>query len=158
MIGLLTSMVLAFSMHAHHTSVCDITYNEQNETIEIVQRVFVEDLEHALIESSDVQVNLYSDDNTAVSVHLERYIGEQLSISSDDTDYPQTWIGYKIEGAFLKMFIEVPVGRPNEIKIGNRLFLRTHHGQENVIHFTMNDVTLTQVCTKQQMEVVFKME
>lgn len=156
MIGFLTTLALAFSLHAHHTSVCDISYNKENETIEVVQRVFIEDLEHALTASSDEHIDLYSDDNAAVSEHLKKYMSEQLSISAGDTDSPQNWVGYKIDGAYLKIFVEVPVGKPSEIKVENRLFISTHHGQENVIHFTANNVTLTQVCTAHQKEVVFK--
>ena len=157
MIKLFTAGLLSLVLHTHNTSVCDIAYNAKNETLEVVQQVFIEDLEHTLTEINALRIDVYGDDKTVVEKYLKQFMEEHLSFSADGQEFTQKWVGYKIDRGYLKMFVEVPVGHIHTLTVGNTIFLKSHGAQENIVHLKSGGITKSGVCRKGHETVTFEL-
>ena len=155
MINFLAAVLLSITYHAHHISVCEVTYKQNTNTLEVVQQVFADDLEsYVKLKTNnpnfDIRYNLET--NSEV---IKKFALDFFKIKLNNTHVDFEWVGYKIVDNDMKLFFEYKNIEGERLVISNSIFIDYLHGQENVIHFLKDNSKQTKVCTKSNREVSF---
>jgi len=137
---LIISLLSSFS-HPFHVSVCDIDFSQASKSIQVSQRVFIDDLEKVL--SKKYQINLIIDDKSQAAVRdslIEAYIFENLQLLVDGKSKKRVYIGNEIEEDGMWCYIEYEgVKKFSSLEVRSTVFLETFEDQANIIHFKYND-------------------
>lgn len=134
------SAVLAF--HPIHVSVTEITYDESEKELEIISRIFVDDLEAAIRNAKNKpDLNLREPGN---STRLDQLIGEYLQqhfkISLDGKPQTVLYLGHEFESEAMLCYIQVKnVKKWNIVEIHNSVITELHDDQSNMVHVTVRD-------------------
>lgn len=141
---LFTSLILSLfftPIHPFHVSVCEINFKEETGSIQVSQRVFIDDLEQALNER--FSTNLVIDDESTGILRdslIQIYILENITILIDGKEKNRTYIGNEIEDDALWSYIEYTgIQKLDTLDIRNTILLDIFDDQANIIHFTAGD-------------------
>ena len=132
--------LFAFSMHPLHISVTDIEYDEKAKSLEIMSRIFMDDLELTMRNRLN-QPNL---DIMAQGKKLDEmmaaYFGEKLRITLDNKLQKVIYLGHEADGDTYIFYIEVPnIRRWKNIRVSNTALMETHGDQSNLVHVKVRD-------------------
>lgn len=132
-------LVVFFGWLAHpfHVSVCDIEVNQKNSSLEISQRIFLDDLEMALRkkpgwEKLDV---MDPSDPKGFDALMKDYIRGNVEVSVNGKSRAYAYLGHEREGDALWCYMEVKdVGQIELIEVKNTILLETYDDQINLVH------------------------
>ncbi|MCR9173621.1 MAG: hypothetical protein NXI10_14055 [bacterium] len=155
MINILTAPLLSLFLHAHHISVCEMTYKEDSKTLEITQQVFADDIELFIKRESGNETFDIRAEEDQVQKYLQNFIEKHIVINLDGTSLSQHWIAYKIDGNDVRFFIELKDVTGSQLSVTNTIFLEMLGGQVNVIHFHDKEERKTKVCSQEKKTVFF---
>ena len=143
MINSLPVIISLFSylIHPFHVSVCDVDFNEEAKSIQLSQRIFLDDLEQTLNEK--YRVNLVIDDELSKVYRdslIKVYLFESLQVSIDGKEKKGIYIGNEIEDEAMWCYIEFKgIKKFKSLKIKSSVLIETFEDQANIIHFTYGD-------------------
>jgi hypothetical protein len=126
---------LLLFLHPYHVSVCDVIVNREAKSIQVAQRIFVDDLEIALRKSSkDHAFHLFSDSSQVQKV-LSAYVEAHFSLKINGTEASLVFLGYELEDDVLWCYLEAGLEDPlTSIEITNTLLFSTFRDQQNILH------------------------
>ena len=139
MINFLAVVVSLFLslVHDFHVSVCDVEFNEQSKSIQVSQRIFLNDFEQAL--NKKFGVNLIIDDEATIAFRdslIQVYLFEHIKISVDGKEKKRVFIGSEIEEDAIWCYIEYTgVKKFKSLTITSTVLLETFKDQANIIYF-----------------------
>jgi hypothetical protein len=140
----ITSLLLALSFYLHpiHVSVTEIEFDEKDAALEIMMRVFVDDLELSLrnsLKKPELDI-LNPNDGTSTDELVGEYLRQHFKISLDNKLQKTTYIGHEQEADAFILYIEAPdVKKWNTITIHNDIIMATHEDQSNIVHVYVKD-------------------
>lgn len=146
-LGLFFAFILctsgAFSNTEHDTylSVTEINYNEQESSMQIVSRVFIDDLENVLKMRYQQEVSLgYEEDLEAHSSLISRYLEAKLNLWVNGKQVRLKYLGGKFDADQVVMFIEISgVKEPRQVKVENLILTDLFDSQKNIVHVKKGD-------------------
>ncbi len=133
---------LGLILHPFHMSVCDIEHNAENKSLEIAQRIFIDDLEVGLKKFHNLEsVETYKPkDPQKLDSLISAYILSKLSIVVDNKEMILNYLGSEIEGEARWCYIEVEgVEAVKSVEVTNLILLESFDDQENIVHVKAND-------------------
>lgn len=147
------------SEHPFHVSVCDITYNSDDQHLKISVRVFLDDLELTLRNHTgepklDIMVPERWED---VQHHTGQYLLKNLTISTTETPLDIKYIGSEIEVDVLWAYLEVkdlPTFDAMTVRFTN--MLEIYSDQENLVHIRRDGVVRSLRLNEKKKEGVLK--
>ena len=109
--ALLLTIVLLSSFaakdHETYLSVTEIEYNKEQKSLQIISRVFIDDLEDVLSKRYQQEVSLsYKKDLKLNKDLIEKYINKKLSIAINDESQKLKLLGSKFDADQIVLFIE----------------------------------------------------
>lgn len=138
--ALLLTLVLlcSASIKAHETylSVTEIEYKKDQKSLQIISRVFIDDLEDVLSKRYQKDVSLsYKEDLELNKDLIERYINKKLSISVNGEVRKLKLLGSKFDADQIVMFIEgVNIEDFHNITVENLILTDLFDSQKNIVH------------------------
>jgi hypothetical protein len=138
-------------VHPLHVSVADIVYDEKEKELEIVMRIFIDDLELSIRNQTKKQeLNLLAPNGGETTDELvSAYLKEHLIISLDSKLQNTKYLGYEIEDLALVCYIQVSnVKKWSNIEVRNDIIMETHDDQSNLVHVTVKGKVLSMRLTK----------
>ena len=127
--------------HPFHVSVCDVDFNVESKSIQLSQRIFLDDLEQAL--NKKFEINLIIDDESTKAHRdslIQVYLFESINLSVDGKEKKRVYIGNEIEDDALWCYIEYTgIENFKSLKITSTILIETFEDQANIIHFTYGD-------------------
>lgn len=135
-------LAVFFSLHPIHVSVTEIEYDEKDRALEIMMRVFVDDLELTLRESfSDPALDVLDPaNNKRVDELVAKYLADHFKITLDNKPQQAHYLGREREGEAFIFYVEVRnVSKWNTITVRNEVIMGTYDDQSNIIHVYVND-------------------
>jgi hypothetical protein len=135
-------ITVVFCLHPIHVSVTEIEFDKKDAALEIMMRVFTDDLELTLRNSlNNPELDIL---NPAAGVNVDALIGDYLTdhfkISLDNKAQQVKYLGHEREGDAMIFFIEVKgVSAWKRITIHNDIIMSTHDDQSNLIHVYVGD-------------------
>ncbi len=140
-----------FNLHDHHISVCDLVYNEQNKSIEIIHTAIVEDLEKALKKELNKKgIDLLNEDNFEENEDLvSQYFEENVRLFQNEKELKHSWIGYEVIDNELRAYIEIEDIFNTENLMLKDYFLTEHfRKQKNMVHYKFGEKLKTKVLSR----------
>ncbi len=140
MIILLSILSAFLSFHPIHVSVTEITYDEKEKELEIISRIFIDDLEASIRQArKQPELNLLEPGTTLTTDQLVRdYVLQQFKVSLDGRAQSITYLGHEIENEALLCYIQVKnVKKWKAIEVVNTVITELHDDQSNLVHVTV---------------------
>jgi hypothetical protein len=128
-------------VHKFYVSTANIEFNSSTNSLEIVQRIFTDDLENVLRARYGAQIKLAgvneSEENTEL---IKRYVLNQWTIKNNDQDLVLNYLGHQYDIDQVKIFIEVPLnGTLAELFFENKTLFDLTSDQQNILHVKVGD-------------------
>ena len=122
--------------HKFYVSTSNIEFNASTNSLEIIQRIFTDDLENVLRSRYAGQIKLAAVNEAKENADLiKRYVLNQWNIKNNDQDLVLNYLGHQYDIDQVKIFIEVPLnGRLEELLIENKTLFDLTSDQQNIIH------------------------
>jgi hypothetical protein len=131
-------------VHPLHVSVTEITWDEKEKELEIISRIFIDDLETA-VRASNKQpgLDLMNPGNTSTTDKLvQDYLQSRFKIVLDGKVQPVHYLGHEQENEALLCYIQVKnVKKWKSIEVMNTVITETYDDQSNLVHVTVRDET-----------------
>lgn len=125
------------SLHPIHVSVTEIEYDPKDQALEIMMRVFIDDLEITLrnnLRRPELDI-LNPGSGTTTDDLVSAYLKDHFSLSLDGKRQPPRYLGHEREGEALILYIEVGTVKPwTTIAIQNNIMMDTYDDQSNIVH------------------------
>lgn len=128
-------------LHPFHASVCEMEYNSNTRSLEITYRMFLDDLESALVEKYDADLDIMKpDQKEQVDELVEEYLESQFKFWANGAKVEFDYLGSEIEGYALWCFIEITdLDNLETLDIDNKVMLKLFDDQINLVHFNKED-------------------
>lgn len=141
-ISIVLSSVFIF-LHPLHVSVTEITLDEKEKELEIMLRVFPDDLELAIRNvKNDATLSLIDPTNTTTDKLVWEYVQPRFKLMADGKVQAVKYLGHETDEDVLVLYIQVqPVKKFKTIDITNTIITEFYEDQSNLINMTVNDET-----------------
>ena len=141
---------IASLLHPIHVSVTEIEMDEKDKRLEIMMRVFADDLELTLRNSrGEPELDLLALPKGDVDKLVSLYMKDHFKISLDNKAQRNNYLGHELDNLAFIFYIEVPnVGKWRTIKIQNDIIMETHDDQSNLVHVTVGETVRSLRLTK----------
>jgi hypothetical protein len=133
---------VCFLLHPIHVSVTEIEFDEKEAALEIMMRVFIDDLELSLRnDQNQPDLDILNPRNGQTTDQLCReYLNDHFSITLDNRPQKMRYLGHERESEAFIFYIEVKgVKKWKNIAIHNDIIMATHKDQSNLVHVYVND-------------------
>ncbi len=128
---------LGLLLHPLHISVTEIEYNGKVKSLQIISRIFVDDLETAIrAEKNLPNLDILNPKNSLKTESLlADYLKAHLKIRLDGNERPLNFLGYEEEGFAFVCYIEIEnVVSFKEMEVENTIITDTYDDQSNLVH------------------------
>lgn len=129
-------------VHLLHISVTEIGYDEKENELEIVIRIFADDLETAIrAERNTPSLDLLNPVGISTDNMVEGYVINKVNVSLDGSVQKIKYLGSEIENDAMLCYIQVSSVKKNwrTITVTNQILLETFDDQSNLVHVTVGD-------------------
>jgi len=127
-----------FVAHKFYVSTTKVEYVKERKSIQIISKIFVEDLEQVLQErySSRVQLDPKKETDLDQS-YLLNYISQRLKFKINEKEAQLIYIGKEYDIDILNIYFEIEdVDSLESIRIENKILIDLFPEQQNIIHFS----------------------
>lgn len=129
-------LVSATSAHKFYVSITKVEYVKEKKSIQIIAKIFIDDIEDALQQRYDASISLDTKKETkAADEDVENYILSKLKINVNGKPVKLSYIGKEYDTDMLVAYIEVTnIPELNTIEIENKILFEMFPEQQNIIH------------------------
>lgn len=133
---ILATTLCSFDTHKFYVSVTQIEYVTEQQSLQIISRIFIDDLESLLQERYDTAIVLGEKEETPkVNTYLEKYINQKLKIKIDNKEVVFNFLGKEYEDDLIICYLEiVNIKTLKSIEVSNEVLMDLFEGQQNIIH------------------------
>ena len=145
--------LFAFTVaHKFYISVTNVDYSEKDQSVQIITRIFIDDMNAVLKERYGISSKLGTDSESAVDrEYLEKYIRTKFLVEINGETVKYEFIGKKYDTDMVIYYIEVPdvpLKNLKQIGIQNEVLTDIYDDQQNVLHFNINGNKKSHVLVK----------
>lgn len=140
--GFASFLTVIFYLHPIHVSVTEIDFDKKDQALEIMMRVFIEDLEMTLRNSlNDPELDILEPAGSQTTDRLvSDYLREHFKVSLDGKPQKTKYLGHEQEADAFIFYIEVSnVKAWKTISVQNDIIMSTYGDQSNLVHVYVND-------------------
>ena len=136
----LPSFIVA-SLHPLHVSVTEIEMDHKDKRLEIMMRVFMDDLEVTLRERYKTpDLDVLNPKGRTIDQMMDEYLKQHFKIALDNKAQVMKYLGHEQEGDAFIFYIEVDkVKKWKTIQIQNDIIMEIYNDQSNLVHVTSNE-------------------
>jgi len=128
--------LLAFSVHKYYISLTQVEYVKEKESLQIISRYFIDDLEFVLEkEYSKTKFQLNTDfEIDSVDNYFKKYLTKNLLFTVNNTPYPFNYIGKEYEDDIVYFYLEISsLDSIASLEIKNTALFKYFPDQQNII-------------------------
>lgn len=122
--------------HKFYVSTTNVEYVKEKETVQIITKIFVEDLEQVLQERYSPKIVLDPIKETEADVnYLKKYVQQKLKISINQKPVELNYIGKEYDIDIVNMYFEIEnISELKSIEIENKILFDKFPEQQNIVH------------------------
>ncbi|WP_372753903.1 DUF6702 family protein [Mariniflexile sp.] len=138
---LLVLPLFAFtSFHKYYISVTQIDYIERKQSVQIISRIFIDDLERLIRERYDETITLGGKkESLKADEYIQRYLGEKMIIKINGKRANLTFVGKEYDVDLVKCYLEIEdVKKIESFEISNKVLFDLFDDQQNIIKTKIN--------------------
>lgn len=128
-------------VHPLHVSVTDMVYDEKERELEIIIRIFTDDLETAIrTQRNNPDLDLLAPANSTTDELVKDYVLQRFSVSLDGKKQVLKFLGTQVEDDALLCYIQVhPVKKWKTMEVLNSIITEIYDDQSNLVHVTVGE-------------------
>ena len=129
-------MVSATPAHKFYVSITKIEYVKEKSSLQIITKIFIDDIEDALQQHYDPSISLDTKKETeAADEDLKKYILQKINIKVNGKPVTLDYIGKEYDTDMVVAYIEVKnVKELKTIEIENKVLMEMFPEQQNIVH------------------------
>jgi hypothetical protein len=156
--GLLFLTLTSFSAHKFYVALYQVNYAPEKKMLQITTRIFVDDLNTSIGKKYQKKINLGSEKETDEDlIFFKKYFNEKFNIKVNGQVKPIHFISKEMEGDVLICYFSIKeIQKINSIEIYNAVITEGNSEQQNIMHFSVNDVKNTLLFTESTSKGVLK--
>lgn len=130
--------VVADGLHPLHVSVTEINYDQKDKALEIMIRIFADDLETTMRKRHDMpELDILNPKGKTLDELMKDYLNESFSVSLDGKKQSLNYLGNERDGDAFIFYVEVSkVRKWNRISVANSVLTEIFDDQSNLVHVT----------------------
>lgn len=138
--------------HKFYLSVTEIEYNEENTSLQIISRVFTDDMENLLKTRYGKELYLTNkEEHPWADEYLEKYTSQKLRIMVDGKAYALNYLGKEYDNDQLVLYIEIEeIASFSSIVVQNEILTDLFPEQKNVVHVELKGKTKSLLLSREQ--------
>ncbi len=142
---LFMTMLCGASLHPVHVSVTEITLDEKEKELEIISRIFWDDLEKSIRDvKKQPELNLLEPNTVTTDQLVWEYLQQRFKITLNGKPQKIKYLGHEIEGEAILCFIQVSgVKKFETIEVFNNVITEVYDDQSNLVHVTVREKVKT---------------
>ncbi|MDH7445043.1 DUF6702 family protein [Aquimarina sp. 2201CG14-23] len=123
-------------LHKFYVSVTQIEYNQEQKSLQIISRIFIDDVEEVLRKRYDENIELVSKTEEAkIDQYLSTYLSQKLTINVNGEEVHFNFIGKEYDNDLVLCYLEVEnVLSLETISVSNQALMDFFEEQQNIIH------------------------
>jgi hypothetical protein len=131
----------SFSIHKYYISITHIKHVPKQETIQVILRVFIDDLQEELHQLNQSKIELGTNrEPKNIDFIYEEYINDNFSININKKKQNLTYLGKSYTDDMVVFYIEIiNVKDIKELKIVNNILYSSFPEQENIVKVNINN-------------------
>lgn len=136
-LGILFISLSSFkTLHKFYVSVTQIEYNEEQQSLQIISRIFIDDIEKVLKNRYDENIELVSEkQEVKVDQYLSTYLNQKLTIIVDGKEVVFNFLGKEYDNDLVLCYLEVEnITGLETITVSNLALMDFFDEQQNIIH------------------------
>jgi hypothetical protein len=132
----LIPLLSSFYAHKYYLSVTELQYNEEENAIQIITRLFYDDLEAVLQERYEKSLKVNPDeDQEKLNKYLSKYITQKIGITVNGNTQNLNFLGKEYEDDYIVCYIEITgIEDIKTIEIQNTALMDLFEDQKNMVH------------------------
>jgi len=130
------------SIHPVHVSITEISFDGKEKELEIVSRIFWDDLEKSIREAKKLpELNLMEPGSDLTTDQLVwEYLQKRFKITLNGKAQKLKYLGHEVESEAILCYIQVAnVKKFETIEIYNSALTEFHEDQSNLVHVTQGE-------------------
>ena len=145
------SLTLTFSVktypvetieHKFYLSVSKVNYSEEDKALQMVSRVFIDDLELAINQRYGIALALdtEAEQKALAQQTISRYLSRMLQLRVNNELVESHFIGHTYEADQILLLVEfkgITFSTTTNMEFQNRLLTDVFDAQQNLVHFTL---------------------
>jgi len=138
---LLVFGLTAVGVHRFYVAIYKINYRPQKKRVEITARIFVDDLNEALLKDFHKKTFLGTDKETPESIELmKKYLAEKFKVSINGKNKSMIYLSNEIENNIIVCYLVIKdISKVNTIDVENSVLVELYPEQQNIIQFSNNN-------------------
>ncbi len=128
--------LMAAGVHKFYVSTTKVEYKEDKKSLQIITKLFIDDIEDVLQERYSPSIRLATKKETKASEDfLKKYVLQKFIVTIDGKDIPLTYIGREYDIDVVKIYLEAKeVSNFEAIEIENKILFEISPNQQNIVH------------------------
>ncbi|PKG50400.1 DUF6702 family protein [Olleya sp. 1-3] len=140
---LLASLFALFSfsgIHKYYVSITQIEYVKEKQSVQIISRIFVDDIEKLIRKRYDEKVTLNDgQDEVIIDSYIKKYLLEKMFIKINGTPAMLKFIGKEYDDDIMRCYLEIEnVASIKSIEIQNKVLFDIFEDQKNIVRNNIN--------------------
>lgn len=151
LISLLCFFQLHYVNHKFYVSVTDIEYVSEKQSLQIITRVFADDVEDVLAKRYQIPMQLLPEKETQDADRwIKKYLKQKFIVSVDQEIVTLNYVGKRYEDDRIYLYLEIQnLSKFKEITIENLILTDLYEEQKNLVHVKLNNNMKSAVLTKE---------
>ena len=136
LLAVLPLMTASKADHKFYVSTTNIEYVPQKQSIQIITKIFIDDIEDVLQKRYDPSISIATTKEKEKDVaYMKQYILQKLKISVNGKPATLHYIGREYDIDVVNAYIEITgVKQLNSIEVKNEVLMDLFEEQQNIIH------------------------
>jgi hypothetical protein len=136
--------LLAFTgLHKFYLSVTQVNYDQEQESLQITSRLFIDDFENILKERYGFTAHLATPaESEEAALYIEKYIRSKFVLAVNGTSREYSFLGKRYDNDVMVCYLEltgVQAQQLSSISIYNDLLTDLFEDQKNIVHLTVKE-------------------
>ena len=157
---LIFPLLISSTTHKFYVSTTSVEFVKEKEVIQIITKIFTEDIEQALQARYSPSVSLDSKKETEADVALlKKYLLQKIKIKVNGNPVNLNYIGKEYDVDIAKIYFEIEnISELQSIEIENKVLIDMFSEQQNIIHLKMPDNRMSLILDKANPKGVLNFE
>lgn len=131
--------LLFYILHPIHVSVTEIEYSEKHKSLQIISRIFIDDLElsiRAKLNDETLDI-LHPKTGLTTDKLVQDYLQDHFRVRLDGKPVKINYLAHEIEDVAIICYLEIEgIKKLKTIEVTNSVIQETHNDQSNLVHVT----------------------
>ena len=152
---ILVSLFALFSfsaVHKYYVSITQIEYVKDKQSVQIISRIFVDDIEKLVRQRYDKNITLNDgQDEVIIDGYIKKYLSEKIYISINGAPSVLKFIGKEYDDDIMRCYLEIEnVASIKSFEIQNKVLFDIFEEQKNIVRNNINGKNKTFVLIPQK--------